>query len=679
MPGDDTITATIDGRALTTSVPVTVVQPPTIGGFSPASGALGSKVVLTGANLGGATSVRFNGTTAPTFTVNSPTQITVTVPVGATSGVIEVSTPGGTAMSTASFTVLQPPTIGSFSPASGALGSTIVLTGANLAGATFVSFNGTTARTFTVNSPTQITVTVPVGASSGFIVVSTPGGKATSITSFTVFQPPSIASFSPAHGAIGNTVILTGANFGGTATVSFNGTTAPSFTVDAPTLITVTVPVGATSGTVKVTTPGGTATSTSTFTVDASSTNSPASTIDPLPATSSPSFTVAWSGTDAGGPGIASYEIFVNDNGGSFTPFLTNTKSTSATFNGNVGHSYGFYSIATDNAGNVQSTPNAAQAITMVVAGNSTISGTVFQDYNLDGQQDGGEPGLAGQIVSLYQIDNGVLNQVGSPSTTNANGAYSFTSLVPGNYSVRLQALGGAIVSMPSIGSYSVTINGSDLTNQDFADVLTSITVPLTLPPNTAFPAQGTANADYVEAVYRAVLDRNADSGGLSWWTGNLNGAELSRLQVVQGIRNSPEHFGQEIDVFYATLLGRAADPQGRAYWVKQLENGTREEQIAFDFLDSPEYLSKGDKYFVDAMYLSLLGRSFDATGEAYWLNELGDDSSGAPTHAAALTHCAGNQPFPVFRGVAGPIGGWLLRGLLATTGGSGRIELLGC
>jgi hypothetical protein len=118
----------------------------------------------------------------------------------------------------------------------------------------------------------------------------------------------------------------------------------------------------------------------------------------------------------------------------------------------------------------------------------------------------------------------------------------------------------------------------------------------------------GNANADFVEAVYRAVLDRNADPGGLANWTGLLNSGALSRLQVVQGIRNSPEHFTQEVSDFYFTLLNRPADPAGLQNWVQQLEAGMKEEQVAFYFLDSPEYLSQGDKHFVDAMYRSLLG-----------------------------------------------------------------------
>ncbi len=290
---------------------------------------------------------------------------------------------------------------------------------------------------------------------------------------------------------------------------------------------------------------------------------------------------------------------------------------------------------------NLQSGPTPPSGVTLVpIVANVTISGVVFRDFNSNGKQDGNEPALSGQTVFLDLNNNGVPDNGEPIATTTSTGAYSFLVSEPNTYIVRELALGGSITSVPSNGSYSLTVaSGSNLIDENFGNVLTSITIPLTLPPNAPFPSQGNANADYVEAIYRAVLDRNADSGGLSSWTGSLNSGQLTRLQVVQGIRNSPEHFGQEIDVFYRTLLGRAADPQGRANWVQQLANGVREEQIAFDFLNSPEYLSKGDKFFVDAMYLSLLGRAFDPAGEASWLNALGDDSSGNPTHAPTLTH----------------------------------------
>jgi hypothetical protein len=181
--------------------------------------------------------------------------------------------------------------------------------------------------------------------------------------------------------------------------------------------------------------------------------------------------------------------------------------------------------------------------------------------------------------------------------------------------------------------------SGVNISGENFAEVPTSIAVPLTLPLTTPFPKQGNANKDYVEALYRAVLDRDAEPAGLAAWTGLLNSGALSRLQVVQGIRKSTEHFTQEVTDFYLAFLGRAPDAKGLQLWVQELENGLPEEQMAFDFLDSQEYLNKGDKYFVDHMYESVLGRTFDAAGEANWLNALGDDASGKPTHAPTSTH----------------------------------------
>jgi hypothetical protein len=96
----------------------------------------------------------------------------------------------------------------------------------------------------------------------------------------------------------------------------------------------------------------------------------PTSSVTVLPATTtSTTFTVRWSGTDdPGGSGIAFYDVYVSDNGAAFTLFQTSTTTTSAPFTGQVGHTYGFYSVATDNVGNRQVTPTAAQATTQVIS-----------------------------------------------------------------------------------------------------------------------------------------------------------------------------------------------------------------------------------------------------------------------------------------------------------------------
>jgi len=96
-------------------------------------------------------------------------------------------------------TPLPKPTVTSFTPTSGIVGSTVTITGTNFTGATEVRFNDVQAIAYTVVSPTKITVTVPSEATSGPISVVTPGGTGASPDKFTVISlkftvsPPSVS------------------------------------------------------------------------------------------------------------------------------------------------------------------------------------------------------------------------------------------------------------------------------------------------------------------------------------------------------------------------------------------------------------------------------------------------------------------------------------------------------
>jgi hypothetical protein len=241
-------------------------QPPTITTFAPASGTVGTSVTISGTNFTGATAANFNSASA-SFIVNSDTAIQATVPAGATTGPLSVTAPGGTATSTNNFTVVSAPTITTFAPASGPVGTSVTISGTNFTGATAVMFNGITAA-FTVNSSTTIQATVPAGATTGPLSVTAPGGTATSPSAFTVVSPPTITSVAPTSGPVGTSVTISGTNFAGATAVTFNSVSA-SFIVNSNTTIQATVPAGATTGPLSVTAPGGIATSTNNFTVSA--------------------------------------------------------------------------------------------------------------------------------------------------------------------------------------------------------------------------------------------------------------------------------------------------------------------------------------------------------------------------------------------------------------------------
>ena len=88
------------------------------------------------------------------------------------------------------------PTVSTLQPTSGPVGTSVVITGTNFTGATGVTFNGTAATAYTVNSDTQITATVPGGATTGTVSVANPAGTGTSTGSFTVTVPPTVGPIS---------------------------------------------------------------------------------------------------------------------------------------------------------------------------------------------------------------------------------------------------------------------------------------------------------------------------------------------------------------------------------------------------------------------------------------------------------------------------------------------------
>ncbi|HEX9005067.1 MAG TPA: putative Ig domain-containing protein, partial [Blastocatellia bacterium] len=109
----------------------------------------------------------------------------------------------------------QVPTITLMTPSSGAPGTTVTILGANLLNAAALSFGGVSAA-FTATSATSMVATVPPGALTGPVTVTTPNGAATSAVTFTVlgtggggaacaatsFSQPALYSLDPGAGAL---------------------------------------------------------------------------------------------------------------------------------------------------------------------------------------------------------------------------------------------------------------------------------------------------------------------------------------------------------------------------------------------------------------------------------------------------------------------------------------------
>ena len=226
------------------------------------AGKIGTTVQLLGQGFTGTTGVSFDGVPA-TFKNLSDTYMTVTVPAGALTGTVTVTTFTGSMASNRAFMVT--PQITSVNPSSATVGTKIVITGASLTQTLRVTIGGKSAP-FTVNSDTQVTATVPVGAKTGMkITITTAGGSGATAGTFNIL--PSITNFSPTSGPVGTSVTINGNSFTGATVVAFGGQPATSYSVINDQQVDALVPAGAVTGPITVITPGGTGTSSTNFTV----------------------------------------------------------------------------------------------------------------------------------------------------------------------------------------------------------------------------------------------------------------------------------------------------------------------------------------------------------------------------------------------------------------------------
>lgn len=165
------------------------------------------------------------------------------------------------------------PVISSFTPATGLAGETTVqVTGGNFFNLSRVTLGGVDAA-FTLVDGTRFSASVPANAAFGStpLTVANGQGTAVSATAFTVgYGQSTVTGVNPTQGPVGTPVVLTGTYLGypGT-TLTLNGMAVQPTTTSA-TRITFTVPAGATSGDLVITTPSGAITRA--FTVNTAST-----------------------------------------------------------------------------------------------------------------------------------------------------------------------------------------------------------------------------------------------------------------------------------------------------------------------------------------------------------------------------------------------------------------------
>jgi large repetitive protein len=274
LSGKLTVTNPSDpaGPASASSFTVTL----SVTGFSPPNPAPQTQVTVTGLGFNSSTRVYLGGSSTTPGSVmvvpNQPTtatQLTFKLPDAAPSGTVAVR--NGTGLYTWSVATITP-SFADLLTTEGPTGSTVALDGAGFEDGATVTFAGVSDIPAVVSAGgTHLTFTVPDGAvpasaAERHVEIHNPGGSViTSSGEFTVTL--AITGVNPTSAAAGDQVVINGVGFAAGATVSFGGVEATAVTLDSATQITATVPDGAASGTVTVTTAVGTVSSADSFAI----------------------------------------------------------------------------------------------------------------------------------------------------------------------------------------------------------------------------------------------------------------------------------------------------------------------------------------------------------------------------------------------------------------------------
>lgn len=137
-----------------------------------------------------------------------------------------------------------------------------------------------------------------------------------------------------------------------------------------------------------------------------------------------------------------------------------------------------------------------------------------------------------------------------------------------------------------------------------------------------------------VSQQYRDFYEREPDGGGSLYWTGRITSGRASPSQVIEAFMRSPEFSGSRAPVLrlYRALFSRVPDAGGFKYWTLRLRSGATPATIANHFASSPEFESRygrlGNSEFVSRLYLEILGRRAETTGQRYWVTQLQEGRS---------------------------------------------------
>ena|GEM_PF-5511966 len=167
----------------------------------------------------------------------------------------------------------------------------------------------------------------------------------------------------------------------------------------------------------------------------------------------------------------------------------------------------------------------------------------------------------------------------------------------------------------------------------------------------------------FVERMYTAVLERDADAGGLNSWTHDLRSGNKDGASLADGFVMSDEFIRRQCDdreyveILYFAFFGRFPSDSEIDSWVRELQNGKCRAEVLAGFVNSDEFGALCNSFsinqgtyqpkpraavsasrmnvnsaganrgkiaeYVERMYTQALGRASEPSGKEYWINEI--------------------------------------------------------
>lgn len=133
----------------------------------------------------------------------------------------------------------------------------------------------------------------------------------------------------------------------------------------------------------------------------------------------------------------------------------------------------------------------------------------------------------------------------------------------------------------------------------------------------------GVTDRDYISGLYQQAFGRDPDQAGLDYWTDQLSKGK-TREDVANTFGASPEMENitnarkDWLSSLYNLDFNRGPDLGGFDYWLRQMREGMKPEEVVKKFGQSPESLGT-----IENLYQSKLGRSADPTGLDYWRRQM--------------------------------------------------------